>query len=112
MKKFFIFYFAFYLISCEQKKKCDFIYHNSINVFCASGKIENGLESGRFVFTQESNTDSFEEGGFYLNGIRIDMWAYRIKDELSKVKWASYEDKTLNFRTNIFSEIVSIKRWD
>jgi hypothetical protein len=39
------------------------MYHNSTNIFCASGKIENGLENGRFVFTQERNTDSFEEAG-------------------------------------------------
>lgn len=111
MSKYFILsYFIFYLISCKQKKKCDLIYQDSIDIYCASGEIRNGLENGRFVFTQEENNDSFQEAGFYLDGVRNDLWVYRIKDELSKVKWANYEDKNLNFKTNLFSEIDSIKR--
>ena len=113
MKNIYIAWFLICLFGCEQKKeKCDLIYHGCYNTFCAAGKIEDGIENGRFIFTQSGGTDSFEEAGFYLDGIRNDIWAYRINNDLSQIKWGSYQDTPLNFRTNVFSEADSVKRGD
>jgi hypothetical protein len=104
-------FILFFISSCVNnfKDKCELNYINSLNKFCVEGEINNGTESNnRFIFNA-IDKKSFSEAGFFLNGFRNGKWQYDDTIEVKTIEWAYFIDTAINFETNIFSYVDSIK---
>jgi hypothetical protein len=65
-----------------------------------------------YVLYDFGEPSKVKETGFLKDGFRNDIWTYNITPEGKAIKWAHYKDKNLNFETNVFSYIDTIKYSD
>lgn len=112
MNKFRILAIIVLFSNCTSHQKCDFTYASPAISYCATGRLKNGSEDGKFIFWRLGNSDNFEQAGFYFDRLRNDDWFYRINDNLVTIKWGAYKDSSLHFETNVFSNTDTLKRGD
>lgn len=72
----------------------------------AVGNINDGKEEGFFEFYNETG-NVISSGGF-LNGFRFDTWYYNVQDSLIQFKWMPFNDKNLEFATNVLSPVDTV----
>jgi hypothetical protein len=112
MNKFGILIIVVLFGNCTTHQRCDFTYTSSAIPYCATGKLENGSEDGKFIFWRFDNSNNFDQAGFYFGRLRNDDWFYRINDNLVTIKWGAYKDSSLHFETNVFSYADTLKHGD
>jgi len=99
-----------FIIACNSSEK-NLIYEDSTNKFYVKTEEskKGALVDTLYKFYDINKPSEIKETGFYKDGFQNDLWSYNLPKEVKTIKWGYYKDKYLNFETNLFQEVDSIK---
>ncbi len=110
-RKYLIGLFLLVFSSCTKNKT---LRKELDGIFYVSREISTKNSSTDTLYTYFNFNDPSKpiKVGFFKDGFLNSTWTYNVGSAIKEIEWAHYHDKNLNFDTNVFPVIDSVKNGD